>query len=83
MPETEARLEPGDILLLYTDGVVEATNRQREQFGVDRLARALEEVSDEPVERIVEHLFERSGAWMDQQRDDVTIVVARQVGAPG
>jgi sigma-B regulation protein RsbU (phosphoserine phosphatase) len=79
-PESQARLEPGDVLLLYTDGAVEARNASREQFGVERLARELEAVHDAPVDRIRDHLLGAVQAWMDAQRDDITLVVARQKG---
>jgi len=79
-PESEYRLEPGDVLLLYTDGAVEARNAQREQYGVDRLAHELEAVHDAPVDQIRDHLLGAVQAWMDAQRDDITLVVARQVG---
>jgi serine phosphatase RsbU (regulator of sigma subunit) len=78
MPESQNRLEPGDVLLLYTDGVVEARNARKEQYGVQRLARELEAVHDEPVESIRDHLLGAVQQWMDAQRDDITLVVARQ-----
>jgi len=78
MPESQGRLEPGDVLLLYTDGAVEARNAHKEQYGVQRLARELEAVHAEPVERIRDHLLSSVERWMDAQRDDITLVVARQ-----
>jgi serine phosphatase RsbU (regulator of sigma subunit) len=81
MPESECQLEPGDVLLLYTDGAVEARNAERKQFGVERLASALEQVHAAPVEEIREHLLRCVESWMDQQRDDISLVVARQLAA--
>jgi sigma-B regulation protein RsbU (phosphoserine phosphatase) len=78
LPETESQLEPGDVLLLYTDGVVEARNAAREQYGVERLARELTLVHAAPVEQIRDHLLNSVQSWMDRQRDDITLVVARQ-----
>jgi serine phosphatase RsbU (regulator of sigma subunit) len=78
MPETEARLEPGDVLLLYTDGAVEARNSRKEQYGVPRLASELEAVHDAPVAEIRDHLLRCVQTWMDSQRDDITLLVARQ-----
>lgn len=80
MPESHARLEAGDVLLLYTDGAVEARNARRQQYGVARLASELESVHSEPVDRIRDHLFQSIVRWMDAQRDDITLVVARQRG---
>jgi phosphoserine phosphatase RsbU/P len=78
MPESELQLEPGDILLLYTDGAVEAMNAQRKQYGAERLAQQLELVHDLPVHEIREHLLRAIRGWMDKQRDDISLVVARQ-----
>jgi serine phosphatase RsbU (regulator of sigma subunit) len=78
MPESECVLEPGDVLLLYTDGAVEARNAERKQYGVERLAQELERVHAAPVHEIREHLLGCLQAWMDVQRDDITLVVARQ-----
>lgn len=81
MPESEVQLDPGDVLLLYTDGAVEARNAERQQYGVQRLAQELEAVHGAPVEQIRDHLLAAVQAWMDRQRDDITLVVARQKGA--
>ncbi|HTV23044.1 MAG TPA: SpoIIE family protein phosphatase [Polyangiaceae bacterium] len=78
MPESECELEPGDVLLLYTDGAVEARNAQRKQYGVERLAHELERVHAAPVHEIREHLMREVLSWMDVQRDDISLVVARQ-----
>jgi DNA-binding LacI/PurR family transcriptional regulator/serine phosphatase RsbU (regulator of sigma subunit) len=78
MPESECTLEAGDVLLLYTDGAVEARNAERKQYGVERLAQELERVHAAPVHEIREHLMRCLQAWMDVQRDDITLVVARQ-----
>ncbi|HWO13522.1 MAG TPA: SpoIIE family protein phosphatase [Polyangiaceae bacterium] len=78
MPESEILLGPGDVLLLYTDGAVEARNADRRQFGVERLARELERVHAAPVDEIREHLMRCVQNWMDIQRDDISLVVARQ-----
>jgi phosphoserine phosphatase RsbU/P len=78
MPLSEYRLEPDDVLLLYTDGAVEAMNVERKQYGVERLARELERVHAAPVDQIKEHLMRSVQRWMDKQRDDISLVVARQ-----
>jgi serine phosphatase RsbU (regulator of sigma subunit) len=57
---------------------VEARNAQRQQYGTQRLAQELERVHEKPVEQIRDHLLGCVQAWMDRQRDDITLVVARQ-----
>ena len=83
MPESTLTLEPDDVLLLYTDGAVEARNAARKQYGVDRLAAELEKVHAASVHEIREHLLQSLQAWMDVQRDDISLVVARQRPRPG
>jgi serine phosphatase RsbU (regulator of sigma subunit) len=80
LEETEIRLRAGDVLVLYTDGITEARNGAREQFGPERLAEAVEQVRDQPVERIRDHLFDTVARWMTKQEDDMTLLVLRYRG---
>ena len=67
-------LESGDKLLLYTDGIIESTMADGEQFGRERLAEFLLETKDlEPAE-VVEQLFARLSTAT--QEDDLTVVLA-------
>ena len=75
-PEAELRLTPGDLLVLYTDGVTEARNAERAQFGLDRLTDVVERHRGAPVRRVRDAIFEAVEAWGPQD-DDVTVVVAR------
>jgi serine phosphatase RsbU (regulator of sigma subunit) len=71
-------LAPGDLLLLYTDGVTEVRRRGREVFGVDQLRRLLSEVGDvsaaKTAERIEDAVLNASGG---PPRDDLAIVAVR------
>ena len=80
MRDEQFRLQPGDVLVLYTDGVIEAANEQRQRFGVERLCAALGEVHDRPVGAIRDHLMSAVKNWMSRQDDDITFVVARYCG---
>jgi sigma-B regulation protein RsbU (phosphoserine phosphatase) len=79
-PEGAATLRPGDVMLLYTDGVVEARNTQRESFGLERLCAELSRVREQSVEGIRDHLLEKVMRWVEVQDDDVTLLVARYRG---
>jgi len=70
-------LEDGDLMVLYTDGVTEAMNAEGKQFDIGRLVSAIEEVQDEAVERIRDHVLARVRGWMHRQDDDITLVVVR------
>lgn len=72
-------LQSGDVLLLYTDGVVEALNFADEQFGRPRLAESLIRYADQPAERIVQNINWdlRRFRGLADRLDDVTLVVLK------
>jgi serine phosphatase RsbU (regulator of sigma subunit) len=81
-PENEARFEPGDGLLLYTDGMIEAHNAEREMFGLERFYGHLAEIACDPklIDYLLGRLAEFTGPdW--EQEDDVTFVVINR--SPG
>jgi sigma-B regulation protein RsbU (phosphoserine phosphatase) len=77
------KLEPGDTLVLFSDGVTEAMDPEDNEFGTDRLKQALEAQQREGVEEVQADVlaaiteFARGAS----QRDDITIMVARYSGA--
>ncbi len=75
--DSRAALADGDVLLLYTDGVIEAQDVAGEQFGVARLAQLLERAGREPVAVIRDALCAAVREFMDEQRDDIALVVCR------
>lgn len=81
LPGGSIQLEAGDVLLLYTDGLIEARNAQKGQYGMDRLCASLVEVGEYSVELIRDHLMDQVRAWATRQRDDLTLVVLRYQGA--
>ena len=80
--EREYRLEPGDVLLLYTDGILEAKDASGETYGTERLVRLLERHGHLPVEHICERVIADVRAWMSIQEDDMTLLVARHGESP-
>jgi len=78
--EKEVVLEIGDGALLYSDGIVEAHNPQREMFGFPRLRRLVAEHDAEEgslVDFLMDEVrsFTREG-W--EQEDDITLVTLRR-----
>lgn len=71
------RLEPGDSVLLYTDGLVEAFSPQRELWGFERLRQAFGELGSRDAPEVVSALFEAVDRWRDgaERHDDTTAVV--------
>lgn len=78
--ERELRLEPSDLLVLYTDGLTEARNATEEQFGIERVCRLIERHAAESVARIYEVLLAEVQSWAPVQQDDITLCVLRYNG---
>ncbi len=78
----ENQLRSGDTLALYTDGVTESFNDAEEEFGEERLIEAMrrrpESSSQDLLAAIVDDVQRFSP---DQQRDDITLIVARSRGS--
>ena len=82
-PRSELRLEAGDLLTLYTDGVTEATAPDRALFGLDRFVRFLRERAGEPLEDITRDMLRVLDDFQQgRQYDDITLVTLRRF-APG
>ena len=74
-------LEPGDRVVLYTDGVTEQPGPDGERFGETRLVEILRRGRNLPVEQLLETLFDALGAWSPGERDDdVTVVILGRNG---
>jgi sigma-B regulation protein RsbU (phosphoserine phosphatase) len=73
------RLSPGDILVLYSDGISEAGGLQGEEFGVERLRDWVRRLADRPATDIVEGIMRAVDEFCgpDAQQDDRTIVVVK------
>ncbi|MGC8762402.1 MAG: PP2C family protein-serine/threonine phosphatase [Acidobacteriota bacterium] len=76
LEEVEITMRPGETLLLYTDGVTEAMNRDCEEYGMDRLRLCLERVLDLPPARVVEAVLEDVARFRGEARqaDDLTLL---------
>ena len=78
----ECRLEPDDLLALYTDGVTEAFDDAGEEFGEQRLVDALRRHRDRPPESLVASLVDEVRSFSPhEQHDDLTLIVARRRSA--
>jgi serine phosphatase RsbU (regulator of sigma subunit) len=71
-------LGPGDAVLLFTDGVTEAMDKNGQLWGQERLELALARYAHLEVEEIVRNLAREVQQHTDRQDDDVTLVVLRR-----
>ena len=76
LEDGHTRLEHGDVLVLYTDGVTEPVNEQEEEFGEDRLIQTVAEGSVRPCTELVKLVRERVAEFVGAQPqfDDYTLV---------
>jgi serine phosphatase RsbU (regulator of sigma subunit) len=77
---TQVPIQSGDRIVLYTDGITEATSASDEQFGIDRLKQFLETEDGQSADKFVEALHGEllrwsSGPTAKTQQDDVTMLV--------
>ncbi|MBC8003638.1 MAG: SpoIIE family protein phosphatase [Opitutaceae bacterium] len=79
---TDLTLQPGDSLVLYTDGVNEAFNPQAECYGNERLLHDLGLFAQQPTPALPPGLLQnvRAHANGAPQSDDIAILVLRQAG---
>jgi sigma-B regulation protein RsbU (phosphoserine phosphatase) len=76
-PAGKASLLPGDLLVLYTDGVVEITNAEGIQFRPERLAHVLQRKRYPSAEEVIQEIVRETKAFsgMDSYLDDFTLVI--------
>ncbi|NYF89336.1 PP2C family protein-serine/threonine phosphatase [Tunturiibacter empetritectus] len=72
-------LEPGDILVFYTDGVTEQENESEEEFSFERLTKLILDKSSEPATTLVTDIADAVSAFAGpkEQTDDLTLVIAK------
>lgn len=79
LKEVSFQMHPGDIIVLYTDGITEAVNDKREEFGLTNLLEAIKISSSGTASDIVNNIVERINRFTGDmpQRDDITLVVMK------
>lgn len=74
-------LKPGDVLVLYTDGVTEAINAAEEEFGEERLFAIITRNRNRPAQEIMDEILAGITAFAGDtpQFDDITLMILRAV----
>ena len=74
----EVQLEPGDTLLMYSDGVPDSLSDDGEEFGERRIGDLLRANAHKDAQALLRTLIESVQAFSGrEQEDDITMVVAR------
>ena len=90
-PDPDARYErgyvrfvPGDMLIVYSDGITEATGATDEPFGVERLKEIIAAGTSLPAKTLVDLIFEKVATFSGRAtpEDDQTVVVVRRLENP-
>lgn len=73
-------MEPGDVVVLYTDGVVEAHDAKGREFGTSRLKRLVAEARRQPAREIAHRVVNAVKSWRGgaAPEDDVTVVAIKR-----
>jgi sigma-B regulation protein RsbU (phosphoserine phosphatase) len=79
-PAETIDLQPGDVLVLITDGFFEWSGSDGEQFGIERLRQAIRDTAHLPAARMIAAIYEQVKAFTEgtPQPDDVTAVVIQR-----
>jgi sigma-B regulation protein RsbU (phosphoserine phosphatase) len=80
--ETQLQLDPGDVIVYYTDGLTDAENPARENFGEERLAQAVAQAAGQPAEVVHNHILQAVETFANgvPPFDDLTLMVVRYTG---
>ncbi|MFP4026223.1 MAG: PP2C family protein-serine/threonine phosphatase [Candidatus Brocadiia bacterium] len=78
-PEETVELMPGDKVLMYTDGVIEATNRDETAFGAEGLRSAVRSAASHSAPELSQEIVRevREYSQRSKLRDDVTVLAAQ------
>lgn len=72
------RTRPGDLIVLYSDGISEAPGPDDTEFGVERLQRVIDQGCDRPLRTIQQSVLQALSEWSGREpHDDMTIVLVR------
>ncbi len=82
LSEAHLELQAGDVIVYYTDGLTDAENPAKENFGEARLCRAIEEVASQSAADILQYILDSVDQFGQGvvPFDDLTLMVVRYVG---
>ncbi len=78
--ETQLQLSPGDVVVLYTDGVTEAWNQHKQPYGVDRMVALIQKNYEKTAKEIKNAVIADLRNYIGGRKidDDITLVVIKQ-----
>jgi sigma-B regulation protein RsbU (phosphoserine phosphatase) len=70
--------KPGDLFIIYSDGIIETSNKKREQFGFERFQKILLTSCKLPTGEISEKVYDELNAYGSSQDDQSLIVIRKK-----
>lgn len=80
LSDMEFHLAPGDMIFLYTDGVIEAKNDKKEQWDVARFEQSIIKHADLEPKTMHQAILNDLRTFMDVQEDDITMLMVKDGG---
>ena len=76
-------MQPGDLMVLATDGIVESFDKRGEQFGVERLKQLIVKLARSPIQEVVRSIGREVELHYvgDSPPDDLTVLALRRIKA--
>lgn len=76
---SEHLIKDNSVILLFTDGITEAMNKNNEEFGIDKLINVFSEIAGLPAALLIEEIITRIKAFTgsEDNRDDIAMLVAK------
>ena len=71
------KFEPGDVLCLYSDGIVEAHDDKDSEFGIDRLLKVVKANKERSAQEIGQEVLNKVAKWGREGEDDRTVVIVK------
>jgi serine phosphatase RsbU (regulator of sigma subunit)/signal transduction protein with GAF and PtsI domain len=84
LEEKQVTMQPGDVLVMYTDGVTDAFNADEEEFGITRLSEVIQRTANRDPSDIIAAINSEVMAFVGDmpQFDDFTLVVLKRAEQP-
>ncbi|MHB8337756.1 MAG: PP2C family protein-serine/threonine phosphatase [Ignavibacteriaceae bacterium] len=78
--QTYVFIKPGSVLVLYSDGIIERQNRQKEEFGFDRLKDVVVKNQKKSAKEILDEIFNSAKIFGNSSKweDDATVIIIKR-----
>lgn len=80
-PDINFDMEPGDIMVCFTDGITESTNDFKKQFGTETLKQTIQKFNFHNASKILEIILESLNSFIEKTevKDDITVIVLKRL----